>query len=250
MQYYLAVVSLVFGLVIGSFVNVVIYRLPRRESLVRPGSHCPACGNRVRWHDNIPVLGWVVLRGRCRDCGERISIRYPLVEAITGAAFLLSFLKFGMDWPLIVAWGFVAAMVTVAFIDYDHMIIPNKIVLPGAVMGLMVSIAIRPQDWWKYLAGSAGAAVFLFVLAMIWPGGMGPGDIKMAAFMGAVLGSAVIVALFAAFFIGAMAGVLLIATHKRTRKDRIPFGPYLAVGAVLAVFVGQWLLHSYVGFFV
>ena len=250
MEYYLAVVSLLLGLVVGSFLNVVIYRLPRKESLVRPASHCPSCGNPVRWHDNVPVVGWVILRGKCRDCGQRISVRYPLVEAITGIAFLLCFLRFGVDWPLLVAWAFVAATVAVAFIDYDHRIIPDKIVLPGLVVGLIASIAINPQDWWKYLAASAGAATFMFALAMIWANGMGPGDIKMAAFMGAVLGSGVLVALFAAFFIGAVAGVVLMATHKRTRKDSIPFGPYLAIGAVLAVFLGQMLLHSYLGIYV
>jgi leader peptidase (prepilin peptidase)/N-methyltransferase len=249
-EYYLAVVSLLLGLVVGSFLNVVIYRLPRKESLVRPASHCPSCGNPVRWHDNVPVLGWVILRGRCRDCGQRISVRYPLVEAITGIAFVLCFLRFGVDWPLVVAWAFVAATVAVAFIDYDLRIIPDKIVLPGLVIGLIASIAINPHDWWKYLAASAGAAVFMFALAMIWANGMGPGDIKMAAFMGAVLGSGVIIALFAAFFIGAVAGVILMATHKRTRKDAIPFGPYLAIGAALGVFVGQALLHSYLGIYV
>lgn len=249
MEYYLAVVSLLLGLVVGSFLNVVIYRLPRKESLVRPASHCPSCGNPVRWHDNVPVLGWVILRGKCRDCGQRISVRYPLVEAITGIAFLLCFLRFGVDWPLLVAWAFVAAAVAVAFIDYDHRIIPDKIVLPGLVIGLIASIAINPLDWWKYLAASAGAAAFMFALAMIWANGMGAGDIKMAAFMGAVLGSGVVVALFAAFFIGAVAGVILMATHRRTRKDAIPFGPYLAMGAFLGVFVGQALLHSYLGIY-
>lgn len=245
----MAVVSFLLGLVVGSFLNVVIYRLPLRESLVRPGSHCPACGEPVRWHDNVPVLSWLFLRGRCRDCGVKISVRYPLVEVIVGAAFLLSFVQFGIDWRLPVAWAFIAAMVAVAFIDYDHMIIPNKIVLPGALLGLMASIAIDPQDWWKYLAGSAGAALFLFALAMIWPGGMGPGDIKMAAFMGAVLGTGVIVALFAAFLIGAVAGLILIATRRHSRKDKIPFGPYLALGSVVAVFVGHTLLSSYAGLY-
>ncbi len=243
-------VSLALGLVVGSFLNVVIYRLPRKESLVRPASHCPSCGNPVRWHDNVPVLGWVFLRGKCRDCGQRISIRYPLVEAITGIAFLLCFLQFGVNWPLLIAWAFVAAVVAVAFIDYDHTIIPDKIVLPGLLLGLMASIALNPQDWWKYLAASAGAATFLFALGMIWANGMGFGDVKMAAFMGAVLGSGVIVALFAAFFIGAVVGIILMATHKRTRKDAIPFGPYLAVGAIVSIFVGQALLHSYLGIYV
>jgi leader peptidase (prepilin peptidase) / N-methyltransferase len=249
LQYYLAVVSLILGLVVGSFLNVVIYRLPLRQSLVRPSSHCPSCGKPVRWHDNVPVFGWIVLRGRCRDCRLPISVRYPAIEALTGVLFLLCFVRFGVDWPILVGFGFVACMVAIAFIDYDHMIIPNKIVLPGTVIGLAASIAINPHDWWKYVAASAGSAFFLFLLAMIWAGGMGPGDIKLAAFMGAVLGTTVIVALFASFFLGAIAGVFLIATRKRTRKDKIPFGPYLAAGSVIALLVGQMLVHSYVGLY-
>jgi leader peptidase (prepilin peptidase)/N-methyltransferase len=244
-QYYFYAVSLLLGLVLGSFLNVVIYRLPRHESLVRPGSRCPSCKTPIRFYDNIPVASWLVLRGRCRACGSRISPRYPLVEAITGVAFALAFWRFGLDWPLLVAWAFIAAMVAVAFIDYDHMIIPNKIVLPGAVVGLMASVAIHPQRWWVYVAGSLGAAGFLFLVAMIWPGGMGPGDIKMALFMGAVLGAYVMVALFAAFFFGAIVGVFLLLVQKRSRKEKIAFGPYLALGAVVAILVGETLLNSY-----
>jgi len=248
-QYYFLTVSLLFGLVVGSFLNVVIYRLPRRESLVTPGSHCPRCGQSVRFYDNIPVVSWLLLRGRCRGCSERISVRYPLVEALTAIAFGLAFWRIGLDWPLLVAWGFIAAMIAIAFIDYDHMIIPNRIVLPGAVIGLMASVALEPQRWWVYLAGSVGAAAFLFILAMIWPGGMGPGDIKMALFMGAVLGAYVMIALFAAFLFGGIIGVFLLVTHRRTRKDKIPFGPYLAMGAVVAVLVGQSVLSSYLGLY-
>jgi leader peptidase (prepilin peptidase)/N-methyltransferase len=244
-QYYFYAVSLLLGLVLGSFLNVVIYRLPRHESLVRPGSRCPSCKTPIRFYDNIPVASWLVLRGRCRACGSRISPRYPLVEAITGVAFPLAFWRFGLDWPLLVAWAFIAAMVAVAFIDYDHMIIPNKIVLPGAVVGLVASVAIHPQRWWVYVAGSLGAAGFLFLAAMIWPGGMGPGDIKMALFMGAVLGAYVMVALFAAFFFGAIVGVFLLLVQKRSRKEKIAFGPYLALGAVVAILVGETLLNSY-----
>jgi leader peptidase (prepilin peptidase)/N-methyltransferase len=246
-QYYLAVVSLVLGLVVGSFLNVVIYRLPRKESLVRPASHCPACGKPVRWHDNIPVAGWLVLRGACRDCGAPISARYPVVEGLTGLLFLGCFLRFGVEWRLLIGWAFVACMVAIAFIDYDHMIIPNKIVLPGTVIGLAASVAVSPHAWWKCVAASVGAAFFMFLLALIWAGGMGPGDIKMAAFMGAVLGASVIVGLLAAFLLGAMVGIGLLATHRKSRKDKIPFGPYLAVGSVIALFVGQLLLDSYVG---
>lgn len=245
MQYYYYVVSLLLGLVVGSFLNVVIYRVPRHESIVHPGSRCPGCGTAIRFYDNIPVLSWFILRGRCRRCGARISIRYPLVEAITGVAYVLAFWRFGLDWPLLVAWAFIAAMIAVAFIDYDHMIIPNRIVIPGALVGLMASVAIHPQRWWVYVAGSLGAGAFMFLLAMLWPGGMGPGDIKMALFMGAVLGAYVVVALFAAFFFGSLAGVFMLAVQKRSRKEKIPFGPYLALGAVLATLVGESLLNSY-----
>jgi leader peptidase (prepilin peptidase)/N-methyltransferase len=134
LQYFFYAVALVLGLAVGSFLNVVIYRLPRRESLVRPGSHCPECGHAIRFYDNVPILSWLTLRGRCRDCGAGISVRYPVVEAITGVAFVLALWRFGLEWPLLVSWAFIAAMVAVAFIDYDHMIIPNRIVLPGAVL--------------------------------------------------------------------------------------------------------------------
>ncbi len=245
MSYVLYVLSLLLGLAVGSFLNVVIYRLPRRESLVSPASHCPECGVAIRWHDNVPVLGWVVLKGRCRECGCRISSRYPLVEAITGLAFVLSMWRFGLNWSVLVAWAFIAAMIAIAFIDYDHMIIPNKIVLPGAVVGLVASVAIHPQSWWVYIAGSLGAGAFMFVLAVVWPGGMGPGDIKMALFMGAVLGANVVVALFAAFLFGSFAGIYMIVVQKRSRKSRVPFGPYLAMGALLAVFLGELIVSSY-----
>jgi leader peptidase (prepilin peptidase)/N-methyltransferase len=246
-QYYLYAVALMLGLVVGSFLNVVIYRLPRHESLVRPGSHCPSCGTPIRAYDNIPIVSWLILRGKCRDCRSPISARYLLVEAITGASFVLAFWRFGLDWRLLVAWAFIAAMVAVAFIDYDHMIIPNKIVLPGAVMGLLASMALDPQRWWVYVAGSLGAAAFMFALALIWPGGMGPGDIKLALFMGAVLGAYVMVALFVAFLLGSLVGIFMLLVQKRSRKEKIPFGPYLAMGAILAALVGETLLNSYLG---
>jgi leader peptidase (prepilin peptidase)/N-methyltransferase len=246
-QYYLYAVALMLGLAVGSFLNVVIYRLPRHESLVRPGSHCPSCMTPIRFYDNIPVVSWLILRGKCRTCRSPISARYLLVEAITGASFVLAFWRFGLDWRLLVAWAFIAAMVAVAFIDYDHMIIPNKIVLPGAVMGLLASMALDPQRWWVYVAGSLGAAAFMFALALIWPGGMGPGDIKLALFMGAVLGAYVMVALFVAFLLGSLVGIFMLLVQKRSRKEKIPFGPYLAMGAILAALVGETLLNSYLG---
>lgn len=245
MTYVLYVFSVLLGLAVGSFLNVVIYRLPRHESLLRPGSHCPQCSARIRWYDNIPVLSWFILHGRCRVCHSPISPRYPLVEAITAMIFALAIWRFGPSWSALVAWAFVAAVIAVAFIDYDHMIIPNKIVLPGAVLGLAASVAIDPQSWWVYVAGSLGAGAFMLILALAWPGGMGPGDIKMALFMGAVLGANVLVALFAAFLLGSIGGLYIILVQKRSRKTKIPFGPYLALGAVIAVFLGETILRSY-----
>ena len=246
MPYFLYAFSLLFGLCLGSFLNVVVYRLPRHESLVRPASHCPGCGATIRWYDNIPVVSWLVLRGKCRSCATRISPRYILVESITGGAFVLAMWRFGLSWPLLIAWAFIAAMVAVAFIDYDHMIIPSKIVLPGAAIGLAASVALHPQRWWIYLVAAVGGAFFFFVLVMLWPGGgMGMGDVTMALFMGAVLGAGILVAFFVAFLLGSLVGVYLMVVLKRSRKTKVPFGPFLAVGAVLAVFLGETILRAY-----
>jgi leader peptidase (prepilin peptidase)/N-methyltransferase len=245
-HYYLYAVSWLLGLAIGSFLNVVIYRLPRHESLVKPGSHCPRCGAAIRWYDNLPIISWLVLGGRCRTCKAPISVRYLLVEVITGALFVLAMWRLDLTWPLPVAWAFVAVLVGVAFIDYDHMIIPDKLVLPGAVVGLAASIAIEPDRWWAYLAAGVGAAAFCFALAMFWPGGgMGFGDVKMALFVGVVLGGSVLVAFFAAFLVGSILGLYLVLVRKSSRKTKLPFGPFLAFGSVLAVLFGDAILGWY-----
>jgi leader peptidase (prepilin peptidase)/N-methyltransferase len=245
-QTLLYVYSVLVGLVLGSFLNVVIYRLPRSESLARPGSHCPDCGAGIHWYDNVPVASWLILRGHCRACGTSISPRYLVVEATTGVLFGLATWRFGMEWRLLVAWAFIAAMIAVAFIDYDHMIIPNRIVLPGAVIGLGASVALDPRGWWVYLVSSVGAAAFLFALVMLWPGGgMGLGDVKMALFMGAVLGTSIIVGMFLAFLSGSIVGVYLMVVKRATRKTKVPFGPFLALGAVVAMYFGQAIIDSY-----
>ncbi len=239
--------SLLFGLIIGSFLNVVAYRVPRKESLIRPGSRCPRCGHAVRWYDNVPVLGWLVLRGRCRDCGAAIPFRYAVVEGLTGLLFLAAALVMGWTPHLPLAWAFFAVLVAVSLIDLDHLIIPDKIVLPSAIVGLAVSILLTPSRWWQYLAAGLGAALFLFVVALIWPGGMGLGDVKLALLLGFVLGASVIVALFAAFLFGGVVGVLLLATGRRTRKDKIPFGPFLAGGGIIGSLAGTYVLSWYMG---
>ena len=244
-----AVVVTLFGLVLGSFLNVVIYRVPRRESIVWPGSRCTSCGHDVRWHDNLPIVSWVILRGRCRDCGAPISRRYPLVEGLTGALFLTAFLVYGLQARLVLTWAFLAMLVVITFVDIDFLIIPDRIVLPAAAVGLAAFIALSPSLWWEYVLAGFCAALFLLALALVWAGGMGMGDVKMALLMGAVLGRHVVVALFVAFLVGGIVGIGLIAAKIKKRTDKIPFGPYLAAGSTVAVLWGPNILDSYLRVF-
>lgn len=170
-----------------------------------------------------------------------------IVPAISALGFLLAYLQFGLSWRLLEACAFICVMIVIAFIDLDHMIIPNVIVLPAALLGLAASIALDPSRWWVYLIAAVGSSLFLFVLALLWPGGMGMGDVKLALLMGAVLGAAVLVAFFLAFLFGAIVGLVLILSKRKGRKDAIPFGPYLALGSVIALLYGPWMLDSYLG---
>lgn len=240
-----AVGATLFGLVLGSFLNVVVYRVPRRESIVWPGSRCPRCGHDIRWYDNLPLVGWLVLRGRCRDCGAAISRRYPLIEGLTGALFLVAFIVYGYQARAMLVGAFLAVLVVITFIDIDHLLIPDRVVLPAAGAGLAAAIALRPSHWWEYAVAAIGAALFLMVLVLAWPGGMGMGDVKMALLMGAVLGGYVGVAMFLAFLLGGLVGVGLLVTRVKTRKDKVPFGPYLAAGSALAALWGPGMLDLY-----
>lgn len=247
LQAYLGFCFFILGMVIGSFLNVVIHRLPEGSSLVSPGSHCPRCQSPIRWYHNVPVLSWIVLRGHCKDCGEPISWRYPAVEFLTGLLFLAAYLAHGTTVYTAVIMAFFAALVAITFIDIDHFRIPDKIVLPGTIAALAASVAIDPRRWWVYLVAALGGSLFLLVLGLVWKGGMGMGDVKMALMMGAVLGSSTIVALFVAFLTGGVGGALLIAFGIKSRKDRIPFGPYLAFGSAVAGLFGRQMLDSYMG---
>jgi leader peptidase (prepilin peptidase)/N-methyltransferase len=246
---FMAVVATLFGLVLGSFLNVVIYRVPRHESVVWPGSRCPECGHDIRWYDNLPVLGWALLRGRCRDCDAPISRRYPMVEALTGLLFLAAFLIYGLQGKLLFVWAFLAVLVVITFIDIDFFIIPDRIVLPAAIIGLAASVGLSPGQWWEYVVASLGSAAFLLALALIRPGGMGMGDVKMALLMGAVLGRYVVVAMFLAFLVGGVVGIGLMAAKRKGRKDKVPFGPYLALGSALAALWGANILDAYLRLF-
>jgi leader peptidase (prepilin peptidase)/N-methyltransferase len=240
----------VYGLLIGSFINAWTYRLPRGISIAHGRSFCPRCSARIRWYDNVPLVSWALLHGRCRDCGARISVRYPLVEGLTAALFAGVAAMDGVAWLLAPHLLFVAALVFVSEVDVEERIIPDVIILPAAAVGLVMMMVIKPARWWEWPVAALGAGLFLFVIAEVYErvrgvAGMGMGDVKMALCMGAYLGVAVIPAFFIAFVVGAIAGVALVLVTDKTGKSAIPFGPFLAAGAIVALFAGRPLIHAY-----
>ncbi|GLW30683.1 prepilin peptidase [Actinoplanes regularis] len=238
----LLIVVGLFGLAIGSFLNVVIHRVPRDESLIHPGSHCPACGHAVRSRYNVPVLGWLLLRGRCADCDIRISARYPLVEAGTAALFVAVAARFGWSWALPGYLYLAAVAIALAVIDLDVMRLPNKIVLPSYVVAtaLLLPAALLAGDPGALLRGAAAAVLLFLLYRLLSTWGMGGGDVKLAPLLGFYLGwlgwGAVAVGVFAGFLLGGLVGAALLLTGIAGRKSRIPFGPYMLAGAFLAVF--------------
>ena len=234
------------GLMIGSFLNVVAYRLPRGESLVKPGSHCTTCGEQVKPWDNIPILSWLVLRGRCRGCGEHISARYPLIELVTAVVFAAIALVNGFDTDLILELPFAAMLIAVSGIDLEHRIIPNKIVVPMAVYGIAATAIVRPDFLVEALIGGAAAFTFMFVIALVHPKGMGMGDVKLAGVMGVFLGLSVVPALLLGFLSGSVVGVAILAKHgAEGRKRGVPFAPFLALGGLVALLAGPELISLY-----
>ena len=235
------------GLLVGSFLNVVIHRLPRGESLVRPASRCPSCGAAIKPYDNVPVLSWLLLRGRCRNCGVAIGVRYPIVEALTAAVFVGAALARGVDDDLALWLPFAAMLIAVAGIDLDHRIIPNKILLPAAIWGLAATIAFRPDNVDDSLIAGGVAFGALLLAAVAYPAGMGMGDVKLAGVMGIYLGSGVAPAMLVAFLAGSVVGLAIIAREGRdARKKGVPFGPFLALGGLVGIFAGPELVDVYV----
>lgn len=264
MSVWIAIVFLfLLGLSVGSFLNVVIYRLPRKESLTSPTSHCPNCHAPIKWYDNIPVLSFIVLRGRCRNCGQRISLRYPLVELATGVLFVSVFLKtvgspsplyngispptsdFRLIFRLIAYLFFVSIMVAIAYIDAEHQIIPNKIVYPSFVVSFALIVIADPRNILFYLMGLAVGGGILFLISLFKQEGMGGGDVKLAALMGMFLGLPVLLALFIGFLTGAIVGVSLTLFKKRSIKEPIAFGPFLALGGLVTFFYGSSIINLY-----
>jgi leader peptidase (prepilin peptidase) / N-methyltransferase len=247
------IAAFILGSIVGSFANVCIFRLPAKRSVVRPRSSCPACQAPIRAYDNVPILSYLVLRGRCRDCGVPISLRYPVVEALTGLAALAVFTLDGPSPQFLIHFTFVVVLIVVTFIDYDHQIIPDLISLPGIVLGFLASLLSSPPTWQSSLLGIVIGGGILWAVAegyywLTHREGMGGGDIKLLAMIGAFLGwEAIPVTLMLASLAGTLIGLGLILLRGRDARMPIPFGPFLAAGAVCALFFGDailaWYLH-------
>jgi leader peptidase (prepilin peptidase)/N-methyltransferase len=232
------------ALAVGSFLNVVAARVPLRRSIASPGSACMSCQTPIAWYDNVPVLSWLVLHGRCRHCGAVISWRYPAVELSTAVLVAACFLRFGVTWDAAIAAFFCGVLVVLSSIDLERRIIPNRIVLPAAAIVLVAMTAVHPSVEW--LAAGLGASLFLFLAALAYPRGMGMGDVKLALLLGFALGRTVPVAMFAGMVAALVPAVVLFARHgSAARKMAIPFAPFLALGGILALFAGESLVHAY-----
>jgi leader peptidase (prepilin peptidase)/N-methyltransferase len=246
-----AAVAAILGAIVGSFLNVVAYRLPRGESLLHPPSACPSCGTPIKPYDNVPVLGWLWLRGRCRSCGAPISPKYPIVEAVTGLLCAACVLKFGADQDVWLPLVFVLLLVPITLIDLEHHIIPNVLSAIGAVAALALVLAFQTDDLTEHIIAALAAGGFFLIAALVYPAGMGMGDVKLAGVMGLFLGRAVAPAIFAALIAGTVVGAVVIARFgaKDGRKKGIPFGPWLAFGSLVGLFWGDeivdWYLDSF-----
>lgn len=251
-----AAVFLLFGLVVGSFLTVVVARMPQGESIVRPRSRCPGCGSGIRPRDNIPVLSWLLRKGKCRDCNERISIRYPLTEVANAALWVAAFLQFRDElYVALVVSCFFSVLLAISLIDVERKVIPNRIIYPAVpvfAVALVVGELLGDDvDLWRALVGFAAYGGALLVINLVYPRGMGMGDVKLAAFIGLVLGSfglgLVAVATALGVLLGGLGGVLAMAFGSKGRKSAIPFGPFMASGAVLSVFFGAEIADWYLG---
>ncbi len=235
-----------FGLIIGSFLNVVIHRVPLRRSVVRPSSRCPSCGAEIPARDNIPVVSYLLLRGRCRNCKTRISPRYPLIEALTGLLFgLAAYEKFASFLAFVSALILISVLVALAGIDLEHRLLPNVIVGPAAVVGLALSVAGDPSRWWVYPVSAVGVAAGLFALALAYPGGIGMGDVKMGGMLGAFLGPYAALAVFLGALTGTLVSGMLMAMGRIRRRSALPFGTFLALAGIFTLFLGQEVWDSY-----
>jgi leader peptidase (prepilin peptidase)/N-methyltransferase len=242
----LAAFSVAPALAIGSFLNVVAARLPERRSLVRPASACPSCGVAIAWRDNIPVLSYLLLRRRCRSCGVGISARYLAVELSTAVLVAGCFLRFGFTGQALVGAFFVSVLVVLSAIDVERRILPNRIVLPATAVAFAAQLSFYPDQALEWTFGALGASLFLFLALLAYPAGMGMGDVKLALLLGVVLGKNVAAGMMIGMVAAMVLGIFLFVRHgKAARKMAIPFGPFLAFGAIVALFWGDLIMDAY-----
>ncbi len=240
----LSALTLLPGLAIGSFLNVVAARVPRKRSVAAGRSACMSCGTEIAWYDNVPVLSYVLLRGRCRSCGARIGMRYLAVELVTALLLAGCVLRFGIGWNAAIAAFVCAVLVAISAIDLEHRIVPNRIVLPAAAVTLVARTLVDPSVEW--LLAGLGASLFLFLAALAYPKGMGMGDVKLALLLGFAVGRSVPAALMVGMLAALVPSMVLFARHgAAARKMGIPFAPFLAIGGVAALFAGEWMLDAY-----
>jgi leader peptidase (prepilin peptidase)/N-methyltransferase len=255
-------VSFIFGLIVGSFLNVCIYRIPRNISIINPSSSCPSCGTPIKPQDNIPLISYIILKGRCRKCSGKISMRYPLVELLNGILYWSVLKYFGMGWHLLFLFAFVSAMIVIIFIDLEFQLIPDVITIPGVVIGILGASLILPDPFVYssfypfanipivgFVNSAAGMLLgggLFYLIAVVSKGGMGGGDIKMMAMVGAFMGwKAVLLTTFIGSLTGSLAGIFLMVFKGKGRKTKIPFGPFLSFGAIITLFSGGSILRWY-----
>jgi len=255
-MYYEIEIILIFvlGLIVGSFSNVCIYRIPRNESIIYPASHCPKCLSKIKPVDNIPLLSFILLRGRCRNCKTKISIQYPMVELLCGLIYLIIYLIFGLSVQTLVYIILSSALIIIAFIDLNEQIVPDVISLPGIVIGFILSFFV---SYISFINSALGVVVGGGIILIIGLGGsvifkkeaMGGGDVKLAAMIGAFLGwRYIIISLFLGFLFGALAGIFLIMAKIKKREDVIPFGPFIVLGSFITLLWGEQIISWYIGF--
>jgi leader peptidase (prepilin peptidase)/N-methyltransferase len=245
------IVSIIFGALVGSFLNVCIFRLPKEESIILPGSHCPYCKNPIKFYDNIPLVSYILLKGKCRHCKKPISFQYPSIEGITALSSLFLIIKFGPSLSYLFYFAFVAALIVITVIDLNHQIIPDVISLPGIGVGLLTSLIIPQITFFNSLIGALLGGGSLFIVGTLYQWlfkreGMGGGDVKLLAMIGAFLGwKAVILTILLSSMIGSIIGILIMVIKGKDFKYAIPFGPFLSLGAVISLFYGQNIINWY-----
>ena len=244
-------VILIIGLIVGSFLNVVIYRLPLKKSIIFPSSHCPNCENKLKYYDLVPVFSFIFSKGKCRYCGEKISLQYPIVELLTALLFLLAFLNYGLASEFIIFIILISSLIVVSFIDIKYQIIPNEITFSFIPFGLIFSLVFNHISFVNSLLGLVIPAGLLLLIAFIYKKGMGIGDVKLIGMIGVFIGwRYALISIFIGALFGSIYGIYMMIFGKMDRKTRIPFGPFISLGAIIMILYGNILINWYVGLFI